>query len=133
MYCLLFSTARYDPCREKSPWVHKIRGVLDEFEKIARLTNDRSKQERSRRLEEIIGYVRLAAAELDFTKNFESRITEVPRLGETNPLYPALSAAVEVATSGDRGRHLVASRWAVVGGERSRDPVLVSDWRRVVT
>ena len=90
--------------------MHKIRGVLDEFEKIARLTTDRSKQERSRRLEEIIGYVRLAAAELDFTKNFESRMTEVPRLGETNPLYPALSAAVEVARAGDRGRHLVANR-----------------------
>ena len=38
--------SRYDPCKEKSPWVEKIRIVLEDFEKISRITNDRSKKEK---------------------------------------------------------------------------------------
>ena len=101
--------SRYDPCKEKSPWVEKIRIVLEDFEKISRITNDRSKKEKFKKLEEIIDYVRSAAQEFDFTKNFESKSIEVPNLESTNALYPSLSSKVDVVKSFDKGRHLIAN------------------------
>ena len=114
--------SRYDPCKEKSPWIEKIRGVLDEFEKIARLTNNQSKHEKFKKLEEIIQYVKSASEELDFTKNFESKLIEVPKLQEPNPLYPSFSNSVKVVKNFDKGRHLVATRDIPVG-----EIIVVSD------
>ena len=89
-------TSRYDPCQEKSPWIEKIRGVLDDFEKIARLTNNKSKEEKFKKLEEIINYVKSASEDYDFTRNFESKVIEVPQLAATNPRYPSFSDSVNV-------------------------------------
>ena len=88
--------SRYDPCQEKSPWIEKIRGVLDDFEKIARLTNNKSKEEKFKKLGEIINFVKLAAEEYDFTRNFESKVIEVPKLKDTNPRFPSFSDSVNV-------------------------------------
>ena len=87
---------RYDPCQEKSPWIEKIRGVLDDFEKIARLPNNKSKEEKFKKLGEIINFVKLAAEEYDFTRNFESKVIEVPKLKDTNPRFPSFSDSVNV-------------------------------------
>lgn len=108
--------SRYDPCKEKSPWIAKIRKVLDEFDKIKRLTNaNDSKKEKFKKLEEIIGIVRDASKELDFTRNFESKTIEVPKISQPNPLFPSLTSLVDVGSDLDRGRHLVAGQDIAVG------------------
>ena len=95
--------SRYNPCQETSPWIEKIRLVLDEFAKIARLTNEKSKHEKYKKLEEIIDHVRAASQEIDLNKNFESKDIEVPKLSSAHPAYPSLSSSVDVVRDYDKG------------------------------
>lgn len=108
--------SRYDPCRDKSPWIAKIRKVLDDFDKIKRLTNaNDSKKAKFKKLEEIIGIVKEASQELDFTRNFESKTIEVPTIPKPNPLFPSLTSLVDVSSDLDKGRHLLANQDIPVG------------------
>ena len=107
--------SRYNPCQETSPWIEKIRLVLDEFAKIARLTNEKSKHEKYKKLEEIIDHVRAASQEIDLNKNFESKDIEVPKLSSAHPAYPSLSSSVDVVRDYDKGRHVVANRDIAAG------------------
>lgn len=79
------------------------------------MTNNQSKQEKFKKLEEIIQYVKSASEELDFTKNFESKLIDVPKLQDPNYLYPSFSNSVKVVKSLEKGRHLVATRDIPVG------------------
>ena len=108
--------SRYNPCLEKSPWIEKIRAVLNEFDKISRTTaNERSKQEKFKKLEEIICFVKAAGEEYDFTKNFESKSIEVPKLEDSNPLYPSFTNSVNIVRSFDHGRHVIANKDILAG------------------
>ena len=108
--------SRYDPWRDKSPWIAKIRKVLDEFDQIKRLTNaNESKKAKFKKLDEIIEIVKEASEELDFSRNFESKTIEVPKISKPNPLFPSLTSLVDVSKDFDKGRHLVANDDIPVG------------------
>ena len=103
-------SSTYHSRRENSPYVEKIRTLLSDFDGISRLSSEQSKKEKNCKLEEIISCIRCAIKDHDFENNIESSPggMQTPTLVQSNPVWPALSASVEVVHSAEKGRHMVA-------------------------
>ena len=105
----------YNQDKQRSPYVEKIRKILDEFEGIRKLNSAESKQEKAKKLQEIIVCIRMATDGDQFDKNFEAKLIDVPVIEKQNLHYPSFSEAVDVSHSEERGRHVVANRDIAVG------------------
>ena len=105
----------YNQDKTRSPYIEKIRKILDEFEGIRKLNSAESKQEKAKKLQEIIECIKIATDGDQFDKNFEAKHIDVPTIKEKNQSYPSFSEAADVCNDMDKGRHVVANRDIAVG------------------